>query len=565
MSVNEADLSNFIRRIIDEDLEKGLNDGRVHTRFPPEPNGYLHIGHAMAIMLNYRMSQMYGGKFNLRFDDTNPVKEEQEFVDAIIDDVKWLGADFEDRLFFCSDYFDELYEFAIQLIKAGKAYVDDLTPEQMREYRGTLTEPGKNSPYRDRSIEENLDLFERMKNGDFPDGSRVLRAKIDMASPNINMRDPALYRIRHAHHHRTGDKWCIYPMYDYSHPLSDALEGITHSLCDINYADHNELYAWFVNNVDYGVPGCPKQIEFGRWSVSNTVLSKRKLRRMVEEGLVSGWDDPRMPTVRGLRRRGYTAKALAAFAERAGVSRHATTLEYGFLEHCIREDLNATAPRVMAVLRPLKVVLENYPEGQVEWMEVENNPEAPETGTRKVPFSRVVYIEQEDFMEDPPKKFFRLAPGREMRLKGAYIIKCESVVKDDNGNIVELRCTYDPETKSGEAGANRKVKATAHWVSAEHAIKATVNLYETLFTQENPESAEEGKDFTDYVNPSSLEVLTDCMLEPSLADAKPGESFQFLRQGYFHVDEKESVDGKLVLNKIVGLRDTWAKAQQKND
>jgi len=565
LASNETESNNFIRHIIDEDIAQGWNDGRVHTRFPPEPNGYLHIGHALAILLNYGVASSYGGQFNLRFDDTNPVKEETEFVEGIIENIKWLGVDWEDRLFFCSDYFDDLYEFAVQLIKKGLAYVDDLSGDEIREYRGTLTEPGRNSPYRDRSVEENLDLFARMKNGEFADGSRVLRAKIDMASGNINMRDPVLYRIRHAHHHRTGDKWCIYPMYDYSHPLSDALESITHSLCSIEYADHNELYRWFLENVDYsrpGVQGRPKQIEFGRWSVTGNVMSKRKLRRLVEEGHVSGWDDPRMPTIVGLRRRGYTAAALRTFSERIGVSRSNTMLEAGFLEHCLREDLNAHSPRMMAVLQPLKVVLENYPEGQVEWLEVENNPEDPAAGNRQVPFSRELYIEQEDFMEEPAKKFFRLAPGREMRLKGAYIIKCESVEKDAEGKITLLRCSYDPESKSGEAGANRKVKATAHWVSASHAVPAVVRLYDQLFTVPNPDDVPEGQDFTDRLNPNSLQVLEGCLVEPSLAAAKPGDKFQFLRQGYFHADPVDSREGHPVFNKIVGLRDTWAKAQQ---
>ena len=568
MTINETDINNFIRHILDEDIAQGWNEGRVHTRFPPEPNGYLHIGHALAILLNYGVAQSYGGKFNLRFDDTNPVKEETEFVEGIIENIKWLGVDWEDRLFFCSDYFDQLYDFAVQLIKKGKAYVDDLSGDEIREHRGTLTEPGIASPYRDRSVEENLNLFQRMKNGEFLDGAKVLRAKINMTAGNINMRDPVLYRIRHASHHRTGDKWCIYPMYDYSHPLSDALENITHSLCSIEYADHNELYQWFLSNVDYsgpGVTGRPKQIEFGRWSITGNVMSKRKLRRLVEENHVSGWDDPRMPTIVGLRRRGYTPQALRSLSERIGVSRHNTVIEIGFLEHCLREDLNVHTPRMMAVLKPLKIVFENYPEGQVEWLEVENNPEDPSTGTRKVPFSREVYIEQEDFMEDPPKKFFRLSPGREMRLKGAYIIKCASVVKDEDGNIVELRCTYDPETKSGEPGANRKVKATAHWVSASHAVPATVRLYDQLFTVANPDDAPEGKDFIANLNPNSLEVLEGCLVEPSLALAKPGDKFQFLRQGYFHADPVDSTAGHPVFNKIVGLRDTWARAQQKTE
>ena len=562
MATNETELTNFIRRIIDEDIAKGWNDGRVHTRFPPEPNGYLHIGHAKAILLNYTIARDYDGLFNLRFDDTNPTKEEQEFVDSIIDDVKWVGADWGDRLFFTADYFDRMYELAVQMIKNGKAYVDDLCAEEIREYRGTLTEPGKESPYRDRSIEENLDLFTRMKDGEFPDGARVLRAKIDMASPNINMRDPVIYRIRHATHHRSGDKWCIYPMYDYAHPLEDAFENVTHSLCSIEYADHNELYEWFLDNIDYSGPGIigrPKQIEFARLNLTHTVMSKRKLRRLVEDNIVAGWDDPRMPTIAGLKRRGYSPLAINNFCERIGVARSDSTVDVAFLEHCVREDLNANADRLMTVLRPLKITLENYPEGQVEYLPIENNPEKPETGERQVPFSRHLYIERGDFMEDPPRKFYRLAPGREMRLKGAYIIKCERVIKDDDGNVVELICSYDPESKSGMPGANRKVKATAHWVSAEHAVPITARLYGHLFTKENPDDAPEGQDFMANLNPNSLEVLTGCMAEPAIASAKPGDRFQFLRQGYFHVDPIDSKDGDIVVNLIVGLRDTWKK------
>lgn len=562
MATNETELTNFIRRIIDEDIAKGWNDGRVHTRFPPEPNGYLHIGHAKAILLNYTIARDYNGLFNLRFDDTNPTKEEQEFVDSIIDDVKWVGADWGDRLFFTADYFDRMYELAVQMIENGKAYVDDLCADEIREYRGTLTEPGKESPYRDRSIEENLDLFTRMKDGEFPDGARVLRAKIDMASPNINMRDPVIYRIRHATHHRSGDKWCIYPMYDYAHPLEDAFENVTHSLCSIEYADHNELYEWFLDNIDYSGPGIigrPKQIEFARLNLTHTVMSKRKLRRLVEDNIVAGWDDPRMPTIAGLKRRGYSPLAISNFCERIGVARSDSTVDVAFLEHCVREDLNANADRLMTVLRPLKITLENYPEGQVEYLPIENNPEKPETGERQVPFSRHLYIEQADFMEDPPRKFFRLAPEREMRLKGAYIIKCEQVIKDADGNIVELICSYDPDSKSGMPGASRKVKATAHWVSAEHAVPITARLYDHLFTKENPDDAPEGQDFMANLNPNSLEVLTGCMAEPAIASAKPGDRFQFLRQGYFHVDPIDSKDGDIVVNLIVGLRDTWKK------
>lgn len=562
MATNETELTNFIRRIIDEDIAKGWNDSRVHTRFPPEPNGYLHIGHAKAILLNYSIAKDYNGLFNLRFDDTNPTKEEQEFVESIINDVKWVGADWGDRLFFTADYFDRMYELAVQMINNGKAYVDDLCADEIREYRGTLTEPGKESPYRNRSIEENLDLFTRMKNGEFPDGARVLRAKIDMAAPNINMRDPVIYRIRHATHHRSGDKWCIYPMYDYAHPLEDAFENVTHSLCSIEYADHNELYEWFLDNIDYSAPGIvgrPKQIEFARLNITHTVMSKRKLRRLVEENIVAGWDDPRMPTIAGLRRRGYSPEAINNFCERIGVARSDSTVDVAFLEHCVREDLNAHADRLMTVLRPLKITLENYPEGQVEYLPIENNPEKPEAGERQVPFSRHLYIEREDFMEDPPRKFFRLAPGREMRLKGAYIIKCEQVIKDEDGNIVELICSYDPESKSGMPGASRKVKATAHWVSAEHAVPITARLYHHLFTKENPDDAPEGQDFMANLNPNSLEVLTGCMAEPAIASAKPGDRFQFLRQGYFHVDPVDSKNGDIVVNLIVGLRDTWKK------
>lgn len=569
MSTNEADLKgNFIQDIIDEDLAAGRNGGRVHTRFPPEPNGWLHIGHGFAINLNYNLAKRNNGKFNLRFDDTNPLKEEQEFVDSIMADVKWLGADWEDRLYFSSDFFEEKYQFAVGLIKKGLAYVDDLSAEEMRQYRGTLTEPGRNSPYRDRSVEENLDLFERMRNGEFADGTRTLRAKIDMSSPNINMRDPALYRIRHAHHHRTGDKWCIYPMYDYDHPIGDYLENVTHSLCSLEYVDHRPLYDWVIENIDYTptLPGRPRQTEFGRVGLSYTVLSKRKLRRLVEEKFVSGWDDPRMPTIAGLRRRGYTPSAVRAFCDKSGVARKNLVMDIAVLEHCIREELNANAQRVMAVLRPLKVVLENYPEGQVEWLEIENNPEDPTAGVRKVPFSREVYIEHEDFMENPPKKFHRLTPGGEVRLKGAYIIKCEQVIKDEiTGEVIELRCTYDPETKSGGPASGRKVKGTSHWVSASHAATATVRLYDTLFTKEDPEDVEEGEDFTRYINPNSLVVLEGCKVEPSLAEAAPGSRFQFLRQGYFYSDPVDAKEGHLVFNRIVGLKDTWGKVQARTE
>jgi len=555
---------NFIQNIISEDLKAGKNQGRVHTRFPPEPNGYLHIGHAKSICLNFGLAAANGGLCNLRFDDTNPSKEETEYVEAIKDNVRWLGFDWEDRLYYASDYFDQLYEFACQLIKKGQAYVCDLSAEEIREYRGTLTEPGKESPYRNRSVEENLDLFVRMKNGEFPDGARVLRAKIDMASPNLNMRDPVLYRIQHSRHHRTGDKWCIYPMYDYAHPLSDALESITHSVCTLEFADHRPLYDWCIEQVDYGkeIHGRPQQIEFARLNLTYTVMSKRKLRLLVEKGLVRGWDDPRMPTIAGLRRRGYTPEAIRDFCERIGVAKRNSTVDIALLEHCIREDLNRRASRVMAVLRPLKVVITNYPEDQVEWLTTENNVEQPEMGTRDIPFSRELYIEQEDFMEDPPKKFFRLKPGGEVRLKSAYIIQCQEVIKNDQGQVVELHCTYDPDSKSGGLNAGRRVKGTLHWVSAQHALPAEVRLYDQLFLKENPDEEEEGADFISFINPNSLEVLTEALVEPSLASAPVESSYQFLRQGYFVVD-KDSSGGKLVFNRIVGLRDSWAKIKSK--
>lgn len=567
MSTDVIPPANFIHNIINEDLKLGKNEGKVHTRFPPEPNGYLHIGHAKSICLNFGTAQLYGGLCNLRFDDTNPSKEEVEYVESIMEDVHWLGFDWEDRLFYASDYFDQLYEFAVQLIKAGKAYVCDLSPEEMREYRGTLTQPGKESPYRNRSVEENLDLFERMKAGEFEEGSRVLRAKIDMASPNLNMRDPVMYRIMKVPHHRTKDKWCIYPMYDYAHPLSDALEGITHSICTLEFEDHRPLYDWFLENIDY--PGKdkvrPRQIEFARLNLTYTVMSKRKLRELVEGGYVSGWDDPRMPTICGLRRRGYTPEAIKDFCERIGVAKANSTVDIALLEHCIREDLNLKAPRAMAVLRPLKLVIDNYPENQVEWLEAENNPENPAMGTRKVPFSKVLYIEEDDFMEAPPPKYFRLAPGREVRLKHAYIVKCEKVIKDEaTGKILEIHCTYDPETKSGGALSQKKVKGTLHWVSALHAVKAEVRLYDHLFTKENPDDDEEGLDYKSFLNPNSLTVLDSVMLEPGLAQARVGDKFQFLRQGYFVVDP-DSDERRLVFNRIVGLRDSWAKIAKKEE
>lgn len=556
---------NFIQAIITEDLKEGKNEGKVHTRFPPEPNGYLHIGHAKSICLNFGSALRNHGICNLRFDDTNPSKEDVEYVDSIQEDVHWLGFDWEDRKFYASDYFEKLYQFAEQLIMKGKAFVCDLSPEEIRAYRGTLTEPGKNSPYRDRSVEENLDLFRRMRAGEFPDGSRVLRAKIDMASPNLNMRDPVIYRIQRASHHRTGTQWVIYPMYDYAHPLSDAMEGITHSICTLEFADHRPLYDWVIEQVDYPNKDSvrPHQYEFARLNLTYTVMSKRKLRLLVEENFVNGWDDPRMPTISGLRRRGYTPESIREFCEQIGVAKRDSTVALSFLESCIRSDLNLHAPRVMAVLRPLKVVLTNYPEGQVEWMEAENNPEDEAAGSRKIPFTRELYIEQEDFMEEPPKKFFRLKPGGEIRLKHGYIIQCNEVVKDEAGNIVELHCTYDPESKTGGATAGRKVKGTSHWVSAQYAIPAEVRLYDTLFLSENPEEEVEGKTFLDNLNPNSLEVLTECMVEPSLKEAQAGARFQFLRQGYFAVDPDTTAD-KLVFNRIVSLKDTWAKQQKKN-
>src|SRR5690554_5858839 len=550
--------NNFIHDIIDKHLEEGVYKN-VHTRFPPEPNGYLHIGHAKSICLNFGTAAKYNGLCNLRFDDTNPLKEEVEYIDSIIEDVKWLGFDWEDRLYYAADYFDKMYEYAVLLIKKGKAYVDDLSAEEIREYRGTLTEPGRESPYRNRSVEENLDLFERMKRGGFPDGSRVLWAKIDMASPNMHLRDPVMYRILHEEHPHTGREWCIYPMYDWAHGQSDSIEGITHSLCSLEFEDHRPLYDWFIEQL--GIHH-PQQIEFARLNLTHTVMSKRKLRRLVEEGHVRGWDDPRMPTLSGLRRRGYTPEAIRAFTDAIGVSKSNSVVEISLLEHYVRQDLNLRAPRVMGVLRPLRVVLTNYPEGQVEYMDVINNPEDPDAGTRKVPFSKVLYIEQDDFMEDPPKKFFRLAPGREVRLRYAYFITCDEVIKDEAGNIVELRCTYDPATRGGDAPDGRRPKATLHWVSAEHAIDAEVRLYDHLFSVPNPDDPGEGKDFMDVLNPNSLEVITHAKIEPSVRGAAPGTRYQFERMGYFCVDP-DSTDDAPVFNRTVTLRDTWAKIQQK--
>lgn len=548
--------TDFIRAIVKEDLANNKNSGRVHTRFPPEPNGYLTIGHAKAINLNYGLAKEFGGKFNLRFDDTNPIKEEQEFVDSMIEDIRWLGADWEDRLFYASDYFDQLYEWATHLIKDGKAYVDDLSAEEIRAYRGTLTEPGKESPYRNRSIEENLDLFARMRNGEFPDGSRVLRAKIDMASPNINFRDPVLYRILHATHHRTGDKWCIYPMYDWAHGQSDAIEGITHSICTLEFENNRPLYNWFLDNLD--VPHNPRQIEFARLNLTYTIISKRHLRRLVNEGYVAGWDDPRMPTIAALRRRGYTPEAIRNFNEMIGVAKANSMVEMGMLEHAVRDDLNANAPRAMAVLDPLKVVIENYPEGQIETFDVVNHPQKPEMGTRPVPFSREIYIERDDFMENPPGKYFRLAPGREVRLNQAYYITCTDVIKDDAGHVVELRCTYDPESRGGTTPDGRKVKGTIHWVPAQESIVAEIRLYDLLFTKPNPAEVEEGQDFTANINLNSLVVVRG-RVEPSLASAPVGSRYQFMRQGYFCIDP-DTTPGHLVINRTVTLRDSWSKA-----
>ncbi|HVW11209.1 MAG TPA: glutamine--tRNA ligase/YqeY domain fusion protein [Bryobacteraceae bacterium] len=547
--------SNFVRDIVIHDLETNKYGGRVHTRFPPEPNGYLHIGHAKSICLNFGLAAEFGGKTNLRFDDTNPEKEEQEYVDSIIDNVHWLGFQ-ENAIFYASDYFQQLYDWAVKMIKEGHAFVDDLTAEEVRQHRGTLTEPGKNSPYRDRSVEENLDLFERMKNGEFPDGSRTLRAKIDMASKNLNMRDPVMYRILNAEHHRTGNKWCIYPMYDFAHGQSDSIEGITHSICTLEFEDHRPLYDWYIDEL--GIYH-PQQVEFDRLNLTYTLLSKRKLLQLVRDGHVRGWDDPRMPTISGIRRRGYTPEAIRNFCRAIGVSKTNGIIELNLLEHYVREDLNKRAPRLMAVLRPLRVVITNYPEGQVEELDAVNNPEDPSAGTRKVPFSRVLYIEQDDFKEDPPKQFFRLSPGKEVRLRWGYFITCNEVVKNEKGEIVELRCTYDPATKGGNSPDGRKVKATIHWVSAAHAIDGEVRLYETLFDRENPNAVE---DFLTAINPKSLEVLTGCKLEPALGNVEKQFRCQFERLGYFCADD-DTAPGKPVFNRTVALRDTYAKIEKR--
>ncbi len=555
MSDDNKPASNFIREAIDQDLLNGRYGKKVQTRFPPEPNGYLHIGHAKSIVLNYSIAKDYQGVCNLRFDDTNPIKEEQEYVDAITEDVRWLGFDLDEKICYTSDYFDTLHEYAIKLIKKDLAYVDDLTADETRRLRGTLTEPGKNSPHRDRSIEENLELFDKMTKGEFADGAKTLRAKIDMASGNLNMRDPVMYRILRATHHRTGDKWCIYPMYDWAHGQSDSIEGVTHSLCTTEFEDHRPLYDWFLENLDIHRP---RQIEFARLNLTHTVLSKRKLIQLVNEGHVSGWDDPRMPTISGLRRRGYPPSAIRAFCERIGVAKAFSTVEVSLLEFCVREELNKTAPRVMGVLRPLKVVITSYPVGQTEEIEAENNPEDPTSGSRLMPFSREIYIERDDFMEDAPKKFFRLAPEREVRLKHAYIIKCKEVIKDESGEIIELHCTHDPDSKTGGPTADRKIKGTLHWVSAEHALDAEVRLYDHLFIEDDNNK----KDFIELLNPGSLEVLARCKLEPSLSKATAGERFQFMRLGYFSADSKDSAPGKPVFNRTVTLRDAWANIKK---
>ncbi len=548
----------FIRQIVADDIESGKWDKRVHTRFPPEPNGYLHIGHAKSICLNFGIAAEFGGKCNLRFDDTNPTKEEQEYVDSISEDVKWLGWDWGETLF-ASDYFQQMYDWAVELIKQGAAYVCDLTAEETRDYRGTLTEPGKNGPFRGRSVEENLDLFERMKNGEYPDGSKTLKAKIDMASPNMNLRDPVMYRILHASHHRAGDNWCVYPMYDWAHGLEDSIEGITHSICTLEFENHRPLYDWFLDTLEIYHP---QQIEFARLNLTYTVMSKRKLLELVKENHVNGWDDPRMPTLSGMRRRGFSPEAVCSFCKVIGVNKYHNTVDYALLEHCLRTHLNKTSLRVMAVLNPLKVVITNYPQGQSEELDAINNPEDGSAGTRKVPFSKELYIERDDFMEDPPKKFFRLAPGREVRLRYAYFITCNNVVKDDSGNIIELHCTYDPQTRGGDAPDGRRVKATLHWVSAEHAADAEVRLYDHLFKEEKPDDVDEGKTFLDNINLDSLKIINNCKIEPSVKETKPLDRWQFERLGYFCTDS-DSTNKKPVFNKTVGLKDTWAKIQKR--
>jgi glutaminyl-tRNA synthetase len=560
MTTTDSPSTDFIRSIVIDDLKTGKYAGRVVTRFPPEPNGYLHIGHAKAICLDFGVAAEYGGVCHLRFDDTNPTREDVEYVESIKEDVRWLGYDWGEHLYYASDYFDQLYQYAIELIKLGKAYVDSLTPEEIREYRGTLTQSGKDSPYRNRSVEENLDLLQRMKEGEFEDGAHVLRAKIDMASPNLNMRDPTLYRIRKVAHHRTGDKWCIYPLYDFAHSLSDSIERVTHSLCTLEFEDHRPLYDWFLDTLDVYHS---QQIEFARLKLTYTIMSKRKLRELVEQGYVSGWDDPRMPTISGLRRRGYTPGAIREFCEHIGVAKRDTMVDIALLEHYLREDLNLSAPRVMAVLRPLKVVLVNYPDDQVEEFDAVNNPEDPTMGTRKVPFSKVLYIEQDDFREDPPSRFFRLAPGREVRLRYAYYITCVDVIKDPaTGEVIELHCTYDPDSRGGSSPDGRRVRGTLHWVSAAHSVGAEVRLYNPLFLQADPDDDSDGLDFKAHLNPDSLETLTSCRVEPGLAAAAPGASYQFERQGYFCVGAVDSREGRLVFNRTVALRDSWARIEQ---
>ena len=560
-STDQSPSSNFIRNIIIDDLQTHKHH-QIMTRFPPEPNGYLHIGHAKSICLNFGLAAEFGGVCNMRFDDTNPSREEIEYVESIQEDIRWLGFDWENRLYYASDYFDQLYDFAVQLIQKGKAYVCSLSADEIRQYRGTLTEPGKDSPYRNRSVEESLDLFTRMRTGEFPDGTHVLRAKIDMASPNVVMRDPAIYRIRHASHHRTGDKWCIYPMYDFTHCLSDSIEGITHSICTLEFENNRALYDWVLDSLD--VACHPQQIEFARLNMTYAVLSKRKMIELVENGYVSGWNDPRMPSISGIRRRGYPPEAIRNFCERIGIARRDSTVDAALLEHCVRENLNELAPRVMAVLKPLRVVIDNYPEDRVEWLDAPYHPDDPRLGSRNLPFSRVLYIEADDFMEEPPKKFYRLAPGREVRLRYAFYIKCERVVKDEKtGEILELHCTYDPETRGGGAPDGRKVKATLHWVSANHAIGAEVRLYDHLFTRPDPDGTKDGTDFKAFINPDSLKILTDCRLEPGLVSAAPGSRYQFERLGYFCVDTVDSSDTALIFNRTVTLKDEWAKIRNK--
>ncbi|MDE5780482.1 MAG: glutamine--tRNA ligase/YqeY domain fusion protein [Lachnospiraceae bacterium] len=548
---------NFIEQIIEKDLDEGIYD-HVQTRFPPEPNGYLHIGHAKAVLLNYGLAEKYGGKFNMRFDDTNPTKEKEEFVESIKADIKWLGADWEDRLFFASDYFEQMYEAAVKLIKKGKAYVCDLSADEIKEYRGTLTEPGKNSPYRERSVDENLELFENMKNGQYSDGEKVLRAKIDMTSPNINMRDPIIYRVAHMEHHRTGNKWCIYPMYDFAHPIEDAIEGVTHSICTLEFEDHRPLYDWVVRELEYDMP--PKQIEFSKLYLTNVVTGKRYIKKLVEDGIVDGWDDPRLVSIAALRRRGFTPESIKMFVELVGVSKSQSSVDYAMLEYCIREDLKLKRPRMMAVLDPVKLIIDNYPDDMVEYLDVDNNQENPEMGKRKVPFCKELYIEREDFMEEPPKKYFRLFPGNEVRLMHGYFVKCESFVKDETGKVTEIHCTYDPETKCGTGFTGRKVKGTIHWVSARHAVSAEVRLYENIVDEEKGKLDEDGNL---NLNPNSLKILDNCVVEENLAGASPEESFQFVRQGYFCVDMKDSSKEHLVFNRIVSLKSSFKLPQSK--